>query len=141
MAPKTASAAAGAELLYGDLVFLLGLPIPLRSLGAVALTAKLLAPIVTKLPIRWIYPTGSSQEAGVSGWRARYFERAEVIAGDFHLLKRYAPEELTGKVVLTNTTTAEDVELLSAAGSGGSSPPPPASKVEACRPTCSRRPS
>ncbi len=105
-------AAAGAELLYGDLVFLLGLPIPLRSLGAVALTAKLLAPIVTKLPIRWIYPTGSSQEVGVSGWRARYFERAEVIAGDFHLLKRYAPEELTGKVVLTNTTTAEDVELL-----------------------------
>lgn len=105
-------AAAGAELLYGDLVFLLGLPVPLRSLGAVALTAKLLAPIVTKLPIRWIYPTGSSQEAGLSDWRARYFERAEVIAGDFHLLKRYAPEELTGKVVLTNTTTAEDVELL-----------------------------
>lgn len=111
-------AAAGAELLCGDLVFLLGLPVPLRSLGAVALTAKLLAPIVTKLPIRWIYPTGSSQEAGVSGWRTRYFERAEVIAGDFHLLKRYGPEELTGKVVLTNTTTAEDVELLRRRGVG-----------------------
>jgi hypothetical protein len=37
---------------------------------------------------------------------------AEVIAGDFHLIRRYMPPQLPGKVVLTNTVTAADVEDL-----------------------------
>lgn len=106
----------GADLELGDLVYLLGLPWPLRSLAAVETAAHLLAPLVVRLPFDWIYPTGARQESAVSDWRARPFERAEAIAGDFHLVARYAPADLSGKVILTNTTTAEDVEMLRARG-------------------------
>ena len=37
---------------------------------------------------------------------------AEIIAGDFLLMRRYLPESLEGKVIVTNTVTSKDVELL-----------------------------
>ena len=103
---------AGADIVFGDLIFILGLPVVLKSLGALRTMASLLGPVVTNLPISWLYPTGKRQETSVIGWRTRYFDQAEVIAGDFLLLKRYAPEDLSGKIVLTNTTTADDVAML-----------------------------
>lgn len=107
-----ALAARGADLTYGDLVFLLGVPWPLRSLRGVAAVARLAGPLVTRLPFAWLYPTGAKQDASEAGWRERYFRDAEVIAGDFLFVKRYAPRDLGGKVVLTNTTTAADVADL-----------------------------
>ncbi len=104
--------AAGAEVLYGDLIFILGLPVPLRSLKALSRAARVLAPIVVQLPISLIYPTGKKQDSSEAGWRGKYFDWAEVIAGDFHLIRRYAPENLAGKIILTNTTTETDIELL-----------------------------
>lgn len=101
-----------AEVFFGDLIFGLGLPIALRSLSALARVAKIIAPIVTSVPISWIYPTGKQQEQIVRGWRGRYFDWAEVIAGDFHYIRRYAPADLSGKMILTNTTTASDVDML-----------------------------
>lgn len=105
--------AAGAEVRYGDLILLLGLPVELKSLAALRRVARLLAPVVVQLPISLIYPTGQQQEATRQGsWRSKYFAWAEVIAGDFHLIRRYAPEDLSGKIILTNTTTRDDVEML-----------------------------
>jgi hypothetical protein len=46
----------------------------------------------------------------------QYFDRADVIAGDFHLIRRNMPPRLPGKVIITNTTTKEDVALLKEAG-------------------------
>lgn len=106
----------GADLTLGDLVFLLGLPITFRDLNAVDRAARLLGPPVVRLPIDWIYPTGSRQDSAEVGWRARYFERAEVIAGDFLFVPRYAPDDLAGKIVLTNTTTPADVRMLAERG-------------------------
>ena len=108
--------ALGADLLYGDVIFIFGLPVPLKSLSAVARVARTFGPVTTQLPIKWLYPTGSKQEASETGWRGKYFNWAEIITGDFHFVRRYAPEDLTGKIVLTNTTTQEDVELLRARG-------------------------
>ncbi len=103
----------GAQVTYGDLIFALGLPIPLRTLRQLHTVARILLPVITKVPISWIYPTGEKQTESTSGThRARYFEEAEVIAGDFHFIRRYAPRDLSGKTVLTNTTTSEDVEDL-----------------------------
>lgn len=50
------------------------------------------------------------------GWRERWFEDAEVLAGDWHLLARYAPQQLDGKIVLTNTTTKSNLEDLAKRG-------------------------
>ncbi len=104
---------AGARLTMGDLIFALGIPIPLHTLRSVALLARLLLPVICRLPFQWVYPTGSRQEEVVGGRRyERYFRDADVVAGDFHFVRRYMPADLTGKVVITNTVTAADVELL-----------------------------
>lgn len=102
----------GADVVYGDLVFALGVPLALHSLAAIRIVAHMLLPVVTRLPFKWLYPTGSQQDDSAPGWRERYFRDADVIAGDFLFVKRYAPEELTGKIILTNTTTEEDVRML-----------------------------
>ena len=111
-----ALAEAGADVVYGDVVFSLGLPLPLRSIGALRRTAHTLLPIVTRLPFKWFYPTGDKQEKTVQGAGTRYFQWAEVLAGDFLYIKRYAPARLDGKTILTNTTTRADVEWARGAG-------------------------
>jgi hypothetical protein len=105
-----------ADIIYGDWIYIIGLPIPLRSLASLNLAARIFAPIATQLPVSWVYPSGNKQEKTESGWRSKYFDWAEVIAGDFHYIKRYAPDNLTGKIILTNTTTKEDVEILKKRG-------------------------
>ena len=38
--------------------------------------------------------------------------KAEIIAGDFHIIRRRLPDNLEGKGILTNTVTAQDTEEL-----------------------------
>lgn len=102
----------GADVLYGDMIFALGLPIRLRSLKQLARAARLLLPVISRLPFKWIYPTGAKQTTASEGGKAHYFAWAEVIAGDFHYIRRYAPADLSGKTILTNTTTSDDVSQL-----------------------------
>jgi hypothetical protein len=39
-----------------------------------------------------------------------------VIAGDCHYIKRYMPDDMQGKVIMTNTTTPADIEMFTKAG-------------------------
>lgn len=107
--------AVGSEVVFGDLLFGLGLPIPIRSLGTLAMLAKVVAPIITKLPIHMFYPTGEKQMENTPRFSS-YFSEAEVIAGDFHFIRRYMPAKLEGKVIITNTVTQEDEKLLAERG-------------------------
>jgi hypothetical protein len=111
-----ALAEAGADLTIGDFAFLLGLPLAMHDLARFERAVRVVAPIVVRFPIDWIYPTGAKQESSVGGWRARWFERAEVLAGDWHLIRRYAPDDLSGTTILTNTTTAQDLADLERRG-------------------------
>lgn len=104
-----AIAGQGASVRYGDLVFALGIPVVVRDIRQLAAIARVLLPVISKLPVSWIYPTGKRQEEVKADSRARHFDWAEVIAGDFHFIRRYAPGRLDGKTILTNTTTSEDV--------------------------------
>ena len=97
---------------YGDLVTLLGVPLPLRGLVTLRGLAALLLPVVRHAPIAWLYPTGEAQERGDGGPFARFYAWADVIAGDWHLIRRYLPERLDGKIILTNTVTPANIELL-----------------------------
>lgn len=110
-----ALAAAGAETVFGDLLYGLGLPIPLRSLTALDRLARVVAPVITLLPTSVFYPTGERQNESRPRF-GRYFREAEVIAGDFHFIRRYMPAELPGKTVITNTVTRDDERLLSERG-------------------------
>lgn len=106
---------AGYECVFGDLMFALGLPVPLRSPRAIKRLAAMMMPIVSRLPFEWLYPTGESQELRTPKW-GRHYRWATVIAGDCHYVKRYMPASLEGKVIVTNTTTEADVELFRSAG-------------------------
>jgi hypothetical protein len=105
----------GYECVFGDLMFALGIPIPLRSERSVKVLAALLMPIAGRLPFKWVYPTGEKQEIRTPKW-AKYYDWASVIAGDVHYVKRFMPDRLDGKVIATNTTTPEDVDLFRKAG-------------------------
>jgi hypothetical protein len=105
----------GYEGIFGDLMFGLGLPIPLRSAAAIKRVAALLFPIVTRMPFEWIYPTGEKQEINTPKF-GEWYQWASVIAGDCHFIKRFMPANLDGKIICTNTTTAEDVAIFSNAG-------------------------
>ncbi len=106
---------AGYRCLFGDALFSLGLPMRLRSERDVRIMANSLIPIVSRLPFEWVYPTGEKQHQR----KPKYlwaFQQASVIAGDCHYITRYMPDDLQGKVIVTNTTTPRDVELFTQAG-------------------------
>ena len=102
---------AGYDTTYGDLMWGLGLPIALSGIRTLERVAALLMPVVGRLPLDMIYPTGEKQREIVPKW-GKYYQRASVIAGDFNYIKRHLPDRLDGKVIVTNTTTSADVELL-----------------------------
>lgn len=103
--------ATGASVVYGDLMFALGVPLPLRSMAAVRRAARLLLPIVVKLPFQWLYPTGEKQNSVTPKWE-KFYADADIIAGDFPFIRRYMPPDLSGKTIFTNTTTPEDLDEL-----------------------------
>jgi hypothetical protein len=103
------------RVIYGDLVFAVGLPIPIRSYRTVEFLGRLLLPIITRLPFQWFYPTGEKQEKRTP--RAeRLFQEADAIAGDWHYIHRYMPDRIPNKTVITNTVRKADIEFLRAAG-------------------------
>ena len=75
----------------------------------------LVLPVIRRLPMSVVYPTGAKQESSVAKY-GKYFHRAQIVAGDFHFIRRYLPPDMDGRTVITNTITAEDVELLRSAG-------------------------
>jgi len=101
----------GAELTIGDLIFGLGIPVSLSSLKSLERLAKIIAPIVVRLPFKMLYPTGDKQESSIPKY-SKYYNYADIIAGDFHFIRRYMPTSLAGKSIITNTVTKEDIELL-----------------------------
>lgn len=106
---------AGYECIFGDVMFGLGLPLPVYSEKGLKRLAALLLPVVGRFPFEWIYPTGEKQEKRIPKWE-KYYRWGTVIAGDCHYVKRHMPDRLDGKVIATNTTTPEDVETFRQAG-------------------------
>ena len=105
----------GAQVICGDLIFGLGLPIPIKSLKNLERVARIIAPIASQLPFSMLYPTGSKQEESINKF-GEYYDQADIIAGDFLFIKRYLPPTLQGKTVITNTVTNEDIDLLKSRG-------------------------
>ena len=115
MALGQALVKAGGTVTFGDLVYGLGINYPIRSLRALSFLAKIVVPIITKLPINWFYPTGEVQTKSVIR-HPEYFLQNDIIAGDFHFIRRFMPQVLPGKIIITNTVTPEDRKFLAKAG-------------------------
>jgi hypothetical protein len=106
----------GGKLILGDIIFALGLNIPIYSLKKLYTIAKLIAPVVCKLPFHMLYPTGNKQDKTINSKLADFYEKAEIIAGDYHYIKRYMPDSLKGKIIITNTLTESDIKELKERG-------------------------
>jgi hypothetical protein len=106
---------AGYECVFGDLMFSLGIPIALHTEKQLKSLAAILMPVAGRLPFEWVYPTGEKQEERKPKY-PKWFEWGTVVAGDCHYIKRYMPDNMKGKVVVTNTTTSQDVELFRKCG-------------------------
>ena len=106
---------AGADIVFGDVMFGLGLAVPIRRFKTVHVLARLLLPILTRLPFTWLYPTGEKQETYEVKY-AEHYQWADVIAGDWLYIRRHAPDRLAGKTILTNTVTPADVEWMKRVG-------------------------
>ncbi len=106
---------AGYECTFGDIMFGLGMPIALHTAGQLKTLAGILMPVVGRLPFEWVYPTGEKQEKRIPKYQ-NYYQSATVVAGDCHYIKRHMPDDMQGKVIVTNTTTTEDVALFKQCG-------------------------
>jgi hypothetical protein len=102
---------AGYECVFGDLMFGLGMPFVVHSEAGIKRLASILMPIAGRLPFEWVYPTGEKQEKRIPKWE-KWYQWGTVIAGDCHYVKRHMPDHMQGKVIATNTTTPDDVELF-----------------------------
>ena len=102
---------AGYKCVFGDLMFALDIPIPIRSIAALKRVALVVMPIAGRLPFSMLYPTGEKQDEIVPKHQ-KWYDWATVLAGDCHFIKGSMPSRLNGKIVVTNTTTSKDIMLF-----------------------------
>lgn len=112
---STSFAVAGYQIAFCDLMFALGLPFTIRSINGLRRLGTFLVPVVTRLPFSWLYPTGDQQDLRKPRWEKQY-RWATVVAGDCHYIRSHIPDHLPGKIIVTNTTTSEDVALFKQIG-------------------------
>ncbi len=102
----------GFTVVWGDLAFALGVAsVGIVSPITIGILTTLLLPVVVKLPFKMLYPVGEKQDEITPKYKNLY-DLADIIAGDFHFIRRYMPDSLEGKIIITNTLTQTDVEEL-----------------------------
>lgn len=100
------------NIVYGDIIFALGIPLRIRSYNTLYNVARVLAPLILKLPFEMLYPTGQAQEIVSNSKHNIFFEEADIIAGDYLYIRKNMPAKMEGKIIITNTITTKDVEEL-----------------------------
>jgi len=92
----------------------LGVPLPIYGIPAFKRVARVMLPIVSHFPMSMIFYGGDGAEHEPK--YVKYFEESDLIAGDFLFMRKYMPKSLTGKTVVTNTTTEDNIALLKERG-------------------------
>nr|MDD6335975.1 quinate 5-dehydrogenase [bacterium] len=106
---------AGGNVVYGDLMFGLGINIKIKKLSTVHRAMAVLAPIIVRLPLKILYPTGNGQNQRDTKF-GKAFAWADIIAGDYLYIRKHLPNDLSGKIIITNTVTAADTQELKERG-------------------------
>ncbi len=108
----------GCPCVFGDLIFNIGLDFPLTALSEIEDLARKYKSRLLSVPFHLLYPTGAAQDAQTADPRyAKYYDAADVIAGDGHLILRHLPPALPlGKGIVTNTTRPHSLARFADAG-------------------------
>ena len=98
------------ELIIGDLMVALEIPIPVSGMRNFRRVARILLPFVSHFPMSMLFygSSGAEQEPKY----LRFWDQSDLLAGDFLFMRKYVPDDLSGKTVITNTTTPENVEFM-----------------------------
>jgi hypothetical protein len=113
-----AFADAGCEMTYADLLYALDVPVMIHNRSVLVGVIRTIAPIAVQLPFAWLYPAEADHESAVEreSRHSKLYRDSDIIAGDFKYVRKYMPADMSGKWVVTNTTTTEDVAFLRAHG-------------------------
>ena len=108
----------GCPCVFGDLIFNIGLDFPLSTLSEIEDLARKYKSRLLSVPFHLLYPTGAAQDTQTADPRyAKYYDAADVIAGDGHLILRHLPPALPpGRGIVTNTTRPHSLARLAEAG-------------------------
>lgn len=99
------------KVVIGDLMVALGVPIALNGLDAYYRVARVMLPIVSHFPMSMLF-YGSNKKEEYKPKYVKFWQESDLLAGDFLFMRKYIPDDLNGKWVLTNTTTEKNVQLL-----------------------------
>jgi hypothetical protein len=99
---------------FGDLMVALGVPLPIYGIRNFKRVARVMLPIVSHFPMSMIFygSDGAEHEPKYE----KYFEESDLLAGDFLFMRKYMPKDVSGKTIVTNTTTEENIALLKERG-------------------------
>lgn len=99
---------------FGDLMVALGVPLPIYGIRNFKRVARVMLPIVSHFPMSMIFygSDGAEHEPKY----VKYFEESDLLAGDFLFMRKYMPKNISGKTIVTNTTTEENIALLKERG-------------------------
>ena len=99
------------RIYFGDPIFHLNLPFALSSFKQLERYADLVLPALCRAPYGKLCPVGREQDLRTPRG-TRHFDQADIIAGDYVYIRRFAPDNLRRKIIITNTLSAADVEDL-----------------------------
>jgi hypothetical protein len=105
-----AAAEVSDRIVLGDLMVALGVPLPVYGIPTFRRVARIMLPMVSWFPMSMIFygSDGAEQEPKYT----KYFEESDLLAGDFLFMRKYMPLNISGKTIITNTTTDDNIELL-----------------------------
>ncbi len=110
----TAVSEVSEQVIFGDLMVALSIPLPVYGLKNFKRVARIMLPIVSHFPMSMLYygSDGAEQEPK----HQKYWDESDLIAGDFLFMRKYMPERIEGKTIITNTTTEKNLLLLKERG-------------------------
>ncbi len=105
------------QLRFADPIVHLGPPFlpPPRSLRQLEIYAATVLPFLSLLPYKYLHPVALGRE-GHSDRAAALFRWADVVAGDFAYIRRFAPRDLHGKTIVTDDPSPDEIDDLAARG-------------------------
>ena len=105
-----AAAEVSDTIVLGDLMVALGIPIPVRGITAFKRIARIMLPFVSHFPMSMLFYGSSGVEREPK--YQKFWLESDLLAGDFLFMRKYVVDDLSGKTVITNTTTEANVEFL-----------------------------
>lgn len=103
---------AGCDMTCADMLYGLGVNVMLRDKRTTERFIHALMPLVRQMPFKWLYPAEDDHTSEIVAKYPAMYAGADIIAGDYKYVRKWMLEDMTGKWVVTNTTTAQDVDFL-----------------------------